>query len=183
MLIKQSTPNYHVPLKYMRRAHGILYLWQRTKPVKMEKKKKKLFSPTKISHLEGIHLVRIFFFFRVFFFFFFWTISLGESHCAAANSKRRLFCKSPLESGSKAFSLRLNLWLKYLILPRKAHAISFLPSLPCTGFPLHFIPPACFFALAVPSISHLFSLPFIRLLTADLVALIIHTNAEWDVRI
>lgn len=31
-------------LKYMRRAHGILYLWWNTKPVKMNKKQ--LFFPT-----------------------------------------------------------------------------------------------------------------------------------------
>ena len=53
----------------------------------------------KITHLEGIHLTR-----KVFFFLSFWTFSLCESHCAAANSKKCLFCKSPLESGSKAFS-------------------------------------------------------------------------------
>lgn len=84
----------------------------------------------KITHLEGIHLVEV---------FFFWTCSLGESHCAAANSKKCLFSKSPLESGSKAFSSQLNLWLKYLILAPSHMRRSSLLCCSCFHFPSSYI--------------------------------------------
>lgn len=98
-----------------------------------EDEKLTFYNIMKITHLEGIHLVRIIFFPSE---HFFWTSSLGESHCAAANSKKCLFCKSPLESGSKAFSSQLSLWLKYLMLAPShmqcrslSHAAAFFPHL------------------------------------------------------
>ena len=103
---------------------------------------------------------------KSFFFFlqsnFFLTVSLGESHCAAANSKKCLFCERPLESGSKAFSQQLKSVIEIFNSGARPHAIVFSLVLPLASlagvFPFlcimfsFTVPPALVFTL-----SHLFS--------------------------
>lgn len=112
------SPLHNIHLK----KHGIFYVQMKTKTT--EDDKITFYNIMKTTHLEGIHLVR-----KSFFFFFFslqsifWTFSLGESHCAAANSKKRLFGKSALESGSKAFFVAAQSVIEIFDTGNEPHAI------------------------------------------------------------
>lgn len=140
-LIKLSAESDHLSaLNRTCKTRGRFLPWSDNKTAEW---KKSFYNIMKMTDLERIHLVKKSFFFHLQ--SILWTFSLGESHCAVANSKKCLFCKSPLESGSKAFPQRLNLWLKYLILAPGLMQRCFLHSL---AFPLHLVPPV--FCFAVP---------------------------------
>lgn len=164
------SPIHNIHLK----NHGIFYVQMRTKTT--EDDKITFYNIMKTTHLEGIPLVR-----KVFVFFslqsIFWTFSLGESHCAAANSKKRLFGKSALESGSKAFFVAAQSVIEIFDTGTEPHAIPF--SLMALFFTLCiFSVLYILFSLRCPSISHLYSFTFVVFLAADLVASIIHANAD-----